>query len=171
MRVLIVYYSRTGVTKKACETIASAMEAVDASVELQVEQIVDRTDRSGVLGYARGGKDAMLKKATEIEPVEADVASFDLVVIGTPVWAFTCAPAMRTFCEQFAADLDSVAFVATMGGSGDEGAFDALEKCCGAKPVETLSLRERDVKADHPVNCLAPIEAFAKELVAGGRGA
>ncbi|MGI5816541.1 MAG: flavodoxin family protein [Armatimonadota bacterium] len=166
MRALVVYYSRTGVTKKVCNAIADVMRAADETVEVQVEEIVDTTDREGVLGYARGGKDAMLKKPTEIEPVQADVASFDAVVIGTPVWAFTCAPAARAFCEQFAGDLDTVAFVATMGGSGDQGAFDALEQYCGAKPVETLSLRERDVKADHPVNYVAPMEAFAKELVA-----
>lgn len=171
MRVLVVYYSRTGVTKKVCEAIADVMRGMDETAEVQVEEIVDTIDRSGVLGYARGGKDAMLKKPTEIEPVEADVASFDLVVIGTPVWAFTCAPAARTFCEQFADDLNTVAFVATMGGSGDEGAFKSLEEYCGAKPLETLSLRERDVKADHPVNYVAPMEAFAKEMVekAGGQ--
>lgn len=165
MRALVVYYSRTSVTKKACNAIADVMRQMDATAEVQVEEIVDTVDRSGVLGYARGGRDAMLKKSTEIEPVEADVASFDLAVIGTPVWAFTCAPAVRAFCEQFAADLDMVAFVATMGGSGDEGAFKALEEYCGKKPLETLSLRERDVKNTHPANYVAPVEAFAEELV------
>ncbi|MFW6155984.1 MAG: flavodoxin family protein, partial [Armatimonadota bacterium] len=166
MRALIVYYSRTGVTKKVCNAIADVMRTMDGTVEVQVEEIVDTKDRSGVLGYAGGGRDAMLKKSTEIEPVEADVASFDLVVIGTPVWAFTCAPAARAFCEQFADDLDTVAFVATMGGSGDEGAFKSLEEYCGAKPLETLSLRERDVKNVEPANYVAPVEAFAEDLVA-----
>jgi flavodoxin len=165
LRTLIAYYSRTGITKKSCEAVAEAMRAADETVEVQVEEIVDTRDRSGVLGYAVGGKDAMLKKSTEIEPIEADVASFDLVVIGTPVWAFTCAPAARAFCEQFAADLDTVAFVATMGGSGDEGAFKALQEYTGAEPLETLTLRERDVKSDHEVNFEAPVEAFAAELI------
>ncbi|MGM0493471.1 MAG: flavodoxin family protein [Armatimonadota bacterium] len=166
MRALVVYYSRTGVTKKVCHAIADVMGAMDDMTEVEIEEIVDKTNREGVLGYARGGKDAMLKKSTEIEPVKADVASFDLVVIGTPVWAFTCAPAARAFCEQFADDLDTVAFVATMGGSGDRGAFEALEKYCGAKPIETLSLRERDVKAVEPANYVAPVEGFAEDLVA-----
>jgi flavodoxin len=170
MRALVTYYSRTGVTEKVCKAIADLMSAMGDDVQVEVEAIIDRTDRSGVLGYARGGKDAMLKKSTEIEPVQANVGAFDVVIIGTPVWAFTCAPAARAFCEQFADDLDSVAFVATMGGSGDEGAFKGLQKYCGAEPIETLALRERDVKGDHPVNYVAPMEAFAEELVemAGG---
>lgn len=166
MRVLVVYYSRTGVTKKVCEAVADIMRKMDETAEVQVEEIVDTKDRSGVLGYALGGKDAMLKHTTEIEPIEADVASFDLVVIGTPVWAFTCAPAVRAFCEQFADDLDTVAFVATMGGSGDQGAFEALEKYCGAEPLETLALRERDVKKVEPANYVATVEGFAEDLVA-----
>jgi flavodoxin len=170
MRALIVYYSRTGVTKKVCNAVADVMRTMDETAEVQVEEIVDTKNRGGVLGYARGGKDAMLKRSTEIEPVQADVGAFDLVVIGTPVWAFTCAPAARAFCEQFADELDTVAFVATMGGSGDRGAFEALEKYCGAKPIETLSLRERDVKAVEPANYVAPVEGFAEDLVARVRG-
>lgn len=170
MRALVVYYSRTGITKKSCEAIAEAMRAADESVEVQTEEIVDTKDRSGVLGYAGGGKDAMMKKPTEIEAIETDVASFDLVVIGTPVWAFTCAPAARAFCEQFAEHLEPVAFVATMGGSGDEGAFKSLGEYCGKDPVATLTLRERDVKSDNHDNYERPVEAFAQELVekAGG---
>ncbi len=166
MRILLVYYSRTGVTEKSCKAIAEALQAADETAEVHVEELVDTKDRTGMMGYLRGGKDAMLKQATEIEPVEADVASFDLVVIGTPVWAFTCAPAPRTFCEQFAEDLERVAFIATMGGSGDTGAFEAMERYCGAEPIATLSLRERHVKSDDAEDYREPLEEFVGQLLA-----
>lgn len=166
MRVLIVYYSRTGITKKTCHAIAEALNAAEAGVEVTVEEIVDRTDRSGALGYARGGKDAMLKKSTEIDPIEAEVAAFDLVVIGTPVWAWTAVPACRAFCEQFAEQMKAIAFVATMGANGDRGAFEALEQWCGKAPMGTLAIRERFVKREDAEGFGQPVEAFAGELLA-----
>ncbi len=170
MRALVVFYSRTGVTKKACNAIANALRTADPTTEVTVEEIVDTVDRSGIVGWLGGGRAATLKRPTEIEPIEADVASFDLVVIGTPVWAWTCAPAPRTFCEQFAAQLSTVAFVATMGGSGDRGAFEAMGKLCGTAPVATLALRERFVKADSPEHFIGPVGSFAQVLLeeAGG---
>ena len=169
MRALIVYYSRSGVTEKSCNAIADALRA-NEGVEVQVEEIVDRTDRGGIRGWLSGGRSATLKEATEIEPVKADVASFDLVVIATPVWAFTCAPAPRAFCEQFAEHLDTVAFVATMGGSGDKGAYEAMERYCGVAPVATLTLIDKHVKADSPEKFIGPVGSFAQTLLeeAGG---
>ena len=169
MRALVVFYSRTGITKKACNAIADALRAND-TVEVQVEELIDRADRSGMVGWLSGGRDATLKRPTEIEPVQADPGAFDLVVIGTPVWAFTCAPAPRAFCEQFADQISTVAFVATMGGSGDRGAFEAMGKLCGTAPVATLALRERFVKADSPEHFIGPVGSFAQVLLeeAGG---
>ena len=164
MRVLVVYYSRSGNTKKACEAISRALSA--AGVEVVTEELIDRTDRSGITGWLRGGRDATLKRPTEIEPVQADVAAFDLVVIGTPVWAFTCAPAPRAFCEQFADQLQRVAFVATMGGSGDRGAYEAMQRCCGKPPVATLTLIDKHIRRDDAEKFDAKVNSFVQELLA-----
>lgn len=164
MRVLVVYYSRSGVTRKCCEAVADALRAASDDVEVVVEELMDRARRGGMMGWLGGGRDAALRRPTEIEPVEADVGSFDLVVIGTPVWASTCTPAVRTFCQQLAADLDRVAFVATMGGRGDTGAYEEMSKLTGCDPVATLTLIDRRVRADDAEDYLQPVEAFAADL-------
>lgn len=166
MRALIVYYSRTGLTKQACEALAEDLRA--AGHEAVTEELIDKTERGGVLGFARGGRDAMRKLPTEIEPVQADPTAFDLVVIGTPVWAATCTPAVRMFCEQFAGQLARVAFVATMGGRGDAGTFAALQECCGAAPVATLTLIDREIRKGDPQKYRGKVTAFAEELVGAG---
>ncbi len=165
MRVLVVYYSRSGMTKKACEAIAAGLTA--AGHEAVTEELIDKANREGMMGWLGGGRDAMRKVATEIEPVQADVGAFDLVVIGTPVWAFTCAPAVRAFCEQFAGELERVAFVATMGGRGDTGAYEAMEELCGRAPLATLTLIDKAIRSDDPEKFGAKVEAFVQELVAG----
>ena len=165
MRVLVVYYSRSGMTKKACEAVAASLTA--AGHEAVTEELIDTTERGGVMGFLGGGRDAMRKAATEIEPVQADVGSYDLVVIGTPVWGFTCTPAVRTFCAQFAGQLQRVAFVATMGGSGDKGAYEAMEELCGKEPVATLTLIDKAIRADDAEKFGAKVEAFVQELIEG----
>lgn len=164
MRVLVAYYSRSGMTRKACAAIGAAIDATEH--EAVVEELVDTAERDGVMGWLGAGRDATFKRSAQIEPVEADVSAFDLVVVGTPVWAFTCTPAVRAFCEQFADELDRVAFVATMGGRGDAGAHRAMEDACGVAPVERLTLIDSAIRAEDPNEYSAKIDGFVQELTA-----
>ena len=141
MRILVVFYSRTGVTKSAMALVVSELKALGGeSLSVQTEEIVDLKDRSGILGYIRAGKDAAMKAQADVRPLKAKVEDFDLVVVGTPVWAFTAAPAIRTFCERWGRNARALGFLCTMGGSGDRGAFEAMGAACGKKPLATLPL-------------------------------
>ncbi len=169
MRILVVYYSRTGITARACRAIADALEARETpsgqEIEVQIEELVDKKNRDGALGWLRGGKDAATKAETEIEPTKTRPEDFDLVVLGTPVWAGTCAPAVRTYCTREAQNLPMVAFVATMGGRGDAGAFRDMQQLTGRQPVATLSLIDKAVRAERQDDYLAKVDHFADELL------
>ena len=141
MRILLVYYTRTGVTRRAGLAIA---EALGRDV-CDVEEIADRANRTGALGYLRAGKDAALKRLTEIDPPTRVPAEYDLLIVGTPVWAFNCAPAIRTYLTEQAGHLPAVAFFCTMGGSGAAKTFANLAELAGREPLATLALLERDV--------------------------
>ena len=162
MKALIVFYSRTGVTRKAAETLAACLAA--NGVETVTEEILDQKERGGVLGGLVAGKDAWTKKAGTIKPLQANVGSFDVVVIGTPVWVWTATPAARAFCEQHAKSCAKVAFFCTMGGSGAKGTFKALEELCGKPPVGTMVLVDREVKRDDGDRFVAAVETFARAI-------
>lgn len=161
MNVLVVFYSRSGVTRKAADAIRGALEAGGATVT--AEEIVDRTKR----GFLRAGFAAAFKKQSDIEPVRAAVASFDLVLIGTPVWANTMTPAVRTFCNGHGGDAKAVGFFCTMGGSGDRRTFAAMSDLCGSAPVATVALIDKAVKSDGEAECRAKVKAFADAVLAG----
>lgn len=135
---LVVYYSRTATTRKVARMIAEELGC-------EVEEIVDKVDRSGALGWIRAGKDAARRKATEIEEPTHDPADYDLVVVGTPVWAWTMSCAARAYLERVRDRLPAVAFFCTTGGTGIEGTFAHMQEACGREPVATLGLRMKDV--------------------------
>ena len=93
MKSLVVYYTRTGKTKFVAETIATQLAA-------DVEEIVDLKKRQGTLGWIMSGKDATRQSLTEIAQTTKVPADYDLVIIGTPIWAWKPTPAIRTYISQ-----------------------------------------------------------------------
>jgi flavodoxin len=153
-KILVVYYSRTGATKNVAEHIAKALKC-------DIEQVLDRKDRSGAWGYMAAGRDAMKKKLTGISSTKKNPAGYDLVVVGTPVWAWTVCPAVRTYLEKNKNSLDKVAFFCTMAGSGAEKAFAEMESVCAKKPVVTLSLLTKEVVGNQH---LGKVKGFVRNL-------
>lgn len=139
VKCLVVYYSRTGTTQRLGDAIAEVIGA-------DTEAIVDRKGRGGPLGFVGGGKDALLKKTTEIEPVKHDPADYDVVIIGTPVWASTVTPAIRSYITAEADRLPQVAFFLTTGGTGIDKTFETMAELAGKPPIATLGLRAKQVK-------------------------
>ena len=138
---LVVYYSRTGNTRKVAEAIAGELKC-------DIEEIIDLKDRSGALGYMKSGKDATLKNLTEIRDIEKNPGDYATIIIGTPVWAWTMSTAVRTYITRFSDRFKSVAFFCTMGGSGDKGTFEAMEELCGKHPIMTLAILQSEIEKD-----------------------
>jgi flavodoxin len=90
MKTLIVYYTRTGNARFVAETIA-------ATIGADVEEVVDLKKRSGSLGFLSGGKDATQGKETQIGETKRSPKDYELIILGTPVWASAPTPAIRTY--------------------------------------------------------------------------
>ena len=109
MKSLVVYYTRTGNARFAAETIA-------AEIGADVEEIVDMKNRSGKLAYLTGGSDARRGKETEIAPTKKSPADYDLLIVGTPVWASRPSPAVTTYLKKNNLAGKKVALFFTQGG-------------------------------------------------------
>lgn len=138
-KILVVYYSRTGTTRKLAQDIAIALSC-------DIEEIIDEKDRSGIKGFMSGGRDAMRRELTRIKPIEKNPSNYDIVVIGTPVWAANMTPAIRTYIKQNKENFKNVAFFCTTGGTGIEKTLIELEVFCEKKPVATLAATSVEVK-------------------------
>ena len=139
-KILLVYYSRTGTTRRIAEEIGE-------SLGCDVEEVVDTKSRSGVLGWLRAGRDGGAGKLTRIGPVERDASDYGLVVLGTPIWNGNVSAPMRTYIVENRGRLCDVAFFSTQDGE-ENGAFVEMEGLCGKAPVARVQLvRGREVEA------------------------
>jgi flavodoxin len=108
MKSLVVYYSRTGKTKFVAEKIAAELGS-------DIEKIEDLKNREGKMGWMSATRDASREKETPISPTKKNPADYDLVIIGTPVWAFNPASAIRTYLKSNDLTRKKVALFFTFG--------------------------------------------------------
>lgn len=92
VKKLVVYYSFEGNTKLIGETIANSIEADLLELKPQKE-----LSSKGFAKYFWGGSQVMMKKKPDLLPLNKNPLDYDIIFIGTPVWAWTYAPPLKTF--------------------------------------------------------------------------
>jgi len=96
MKTAIIYYSYEGNTALAAKTIASAIKKPDV-FEIKT---VDQKKRTGFGKYLWGGGQVIRHVKPALKPLSVDVNTYDLVILGTPVWAGSPAPALVSFLAE-----------------------------------------------------------------------
>lgn len=139
MSSLVAYYSRTDITKKLAEEIASRLNA-------DTEEIISKVNYNGKIGYARAGKDGMTAKIIEIGDLKYDPSNYDVVYLGVPVWAGKAANPLISYIKQNEGKFNNVKFFVTAGSSGFESAFKQMKEFVGKAPLKTLALTTKQVK-------------------------
>jgi len=94
--------------------------------------------------------------------------TYDLIVIGTPVWAWSVSSPVRAYLITNKAKLPEVAFFCTLGGAGGDRAFAQMEELVGKSPVGYLAITA-DKVASGAYN--AEVAKFAEALQRGLRAA
>ena len=153
-RILVVHYSRTGTTRKVAELLA-------AQLRCDSEAIVEERDRSGMLGYLRSLLEARRQVPSRIAAAVKDPLIYDLVVIGTPVWAWSLSSPVRAYLLANKSRLPAVAFFCTLGGAGSDRAFGQMQEITGKRPIGYLSVTAREVASDA---YQLPVAKFAQSL-------
>lgn len=153
-KILVVFYSRTGTTRRVATALAATLGG-------SIEEIAEARGRGGFLGYLRSVIEARRGKLPDIMPARNDPSSFDLVVIGTPVWAWSLSSPVRAYLTANRDRLPAVAFFCTLGGKGSETAFAQMQGIAGKSPRATCAILARDVASGREGTQLAK---FAAEL-------
>ncbi len=135
MKTLVVYYSKTGNTRRIAEKIANILKA-------DSDEITDRKKRTGIIGFMGGGRDAMKGNLTEIS-CKKNPENYDLIIAGTPIWASTLTPAVRTYLHSNRDKINKIAFFCTGGGQVGK-TFRDMEKL-SKRPLAALSINDKSI--------------------------
>lgn len=164
MKTLILYYSYGGNTKRIAEMIQREIGGDIARMDTVVpydgdyDEVVNQGQREIAEGYC-----------PELKPLHIGWRDYDTIILGSPVWWYTFAPAMRSFLER--ADLTGkiVYPFATNGGWLGHALKDFEEACKGAivKPgldvqfdESMLRTSEKDIQAWINTICRQSICSF-----------
>ncbi len=121
-KILVVYYSLEGNTKLIAENVA---RAINADV-MRLSPVKDLHAKGGAK-FFWGGKQVLMHQKPKLKPLDKDPLNYDVIFIGTPVWASTFAPAIRSFFASVKIQGKKVAFFCTSG-SGNTKTLANLKK-------------------------------------------
>ncbi len=111
MNPLVIYYSYEGNTAVIAETIADYFHC--GIIRLRTKKEMKST---GFMKFMWGGKQVVMKDKPELEPFNSDFSPYDVVFVGSPVWAWTYTPAIRTLVENGYLKGKKIYFFTTSGG-------------------------------------------------------
>ena len=170
-KILIAYYSRTGQTRRLVESIAEYCDA-------ELESLDAVREYKGYFGYLRAGREALSKTPAPIRSITKDPGEFDLVVVGTPVWAGNMSSPIRTYLTDQGRKFKRLAIFCAEGGSGGENVMSQIATLCARKPVAKLIVTDKEINsgsADERIrqfgNRLAKFEETSQLLPESGSAA
>lgn len=141
MKSIVIYYSYGGNTRKVAEMIQKVLGADMAEIETVVpytgsyNDVVDQGHREVDRGFM-----------PEIRQLEVDLSQYDTVILGTPVWWYTYAPAVNTFLSHTDLSGKEVYPFATNGGWIGHTFKDFEKSCAGAEVHPGLNVRFNEDK-------------------------
>lgn len=135
MKTMIVYYSLEGNTKYAAEKIAAALGCDLLRIEPEKVYPTGKVSK-----FLWGGKSAVMAETPQLKPYEFDVAQYDRIILGFPIWAGNITPPIRTFIKDNDLKGKQFAAFACQAGNGAEKAFAKLSQLLGAPLDERLIL-------------------------------
>ena len=131
MKTVIVYYSLEGNTAQTAEKIAEKLGADLLRISPQKAY-----PTGNVKKFLWGGKSAVMAETPALEEYAFNASAYDLVILGSPVWASNVAPPLRTFVKENDLTGKRLAAFACQSGNGAEKAFKKLADCIGIETFE-----------------------------------
>ena len=95
MKTAVIYYSLDGNCALVAKTIKETLNA-----DIFEIRTIDRKKRTGIAKLAWCGFQVITHKKPELEPLSIDINAYDLIILGTPVWAASPTPAILSFLDK-----------------------------------------------------------------------
>ena len=116
-KVLVAYFSASGVTKKVAEKIAAAVNGdlfqIEPAIAYSEEDLnwMNKNSRSSLEMSDKDFRPAMIK-------TELNLSEYDSILLGFPIWWYVAPTIINTFLESYDFSGKKITLFATSGGSG-----------------------------------------------------
>jgi flavodoxin len=129
MKTAVIYYSYNGSSAQVAEILKAELNADIFRIET-----LDSKRRKGLFLIFWGGGQVLKGKKPPLKPLSVDINAYDLIILGTPVWASSPAPALVSFLSTNSIAGKKVAlFCCHAGGMGE--ALNKLKTLLGGNNV------------------------------------
>ena len=125
-KILVSYFSASGVTKRVAEKIANAINGdlfeIEPTQKYTLEDLdwTNKQSRSSIEMEDKTSRPQILNKVLNI-------IEYNTVILGFPVWWYTAPTIINTFIEENNLEGKDIYVFVTSGGSGSEGSFKDLK--------------------------------------------
>lgn len=129
MKILVVYYSLNGNTKLIADAISDVMNC-------DILRLNPKKDvpQNGFFKFLWGGKQVIFNQKPELQPFNKDLSGYDLIIMGSPVWAGSYVPAFNTFLSEVTMVNKKIALFCCYAGSEGK-IFNAFKSQLGNNEV------------------------------------
>ena len=160
-KILIVYYSLTDNTKFIAEALIDSIEADILELKPIKELKADSSTR-----FIWGGYQSTMKKKPKLIDFDINPLEYDLIILGTPVWAWNISPPMRSFLSKFDLTSKKVALWMCHAGDGVKAMNRFKETLKGANIVEIISFQDplKKDSDEKKEKAIAWIKGIVKEV-------
>lgn len=136
MKTLILYYSYKGNTKRIAEMIQKEIGGDLARIETVVPY---DSDYNKVVN--QGQDEVNRGYMPKIKPLDVRFEDYSRIILGTPVWWYTFAPAIHTFLVHYDFTGKTVYPFVTNGGWVGHTMKDFVTACKGAKVERGINIK------------------------------
>ena len=116
-KILVAYFSASGVTRKMANKLAVLADADTYEIKPEVLYSkadlnwMDKNSRSSIEMSNKSMRPAIIKE-------ELDLAKYDTILLGFPIWWYVAPTIINTFLESYDFTSKMIVLFATSGGSG-----------------------------------------------------
>ena len=143
-RILVAYFSATGVTAKAARAISQALEA--PCYEICPVTPYTKADLNWMNPFSRSTKEMKGKhNRPPLGGEEIDLAPYDTVLLGFPIWWYVAPTLVNSFLEKYDFSGKKLILFATSGGSDFGKTAEKLAPSCpGARIIAGRVFKRKD---------------------------
>ncbi len=132
-KIAVIYYSMSG-------NVEYVVKKIEKELDVDLMPIIPKKDypKKGFKKFFWGGKSSVMKETPTLEEYHFDASQYDEIIIGTPVWASSFAPPIRTFIKENKEKLKEkkISVIICYSGGGAKKAIEKLKEYIGIKEFQ-----------------------------------